>query len=176
MVTRERRVVVGVSQSLAGLAALRYAVREARHRDAPLYAVRTWTLPSHWRGAAATVWQQELCVEACRYIVKAFDAGVGVAPDVNIVVAAPDGRPDQVLVETAGEEADLLVLGGRSGWRRRWPSWVVRGCLGAARCPVIVVPPPALARSNRWLSWRRLMHELDGLRSGSEGSGAAQGA
>jgi hypothetical protein len=44
MTTPEGRVVVGVSRSLAGLQALRYAVAEARRRVAPLVAVRAWYL------------------------------------------------------------------------------------------------------------------------------------
>ncbi|WP_433224368.1 hypothetical protein ACQP00_29365 [Dactylosporangium sp. CS-047395] len=133
---RERRVVVGVSQSLAGLAAPRYAVQEAQQRGAPLHAIRTWALPAHWHGPAVDAWRHEPRTEARRYIVETFDA--------------------------AGDESDLLIVGGRGGWRRRWPSWVVRRCLGAARCPVIVVPPPELARARRRLT-RRLNQDLEHL-------------
>lgn len=80
MVERERRVVVGVSQSLAGLAALRYAVAEARRRNAPLYTVRAWALPSHWRGLAVDAWQRELREASHRYVVEAFDAALGGPP------------------------------------------------------------------------------------------------
>jgi hypothetical protein len=41
---RDARVVVGVSQSLTGLQALRYGVAEARRRQVPLHAVRAWRL------------------------------------------------------------------------------------------------------------------------------------
>ncbi|MEU7871787.1 universal stress protein [Dactylosporangium sp. NPDC049140] len=163
MVVRERRIVVGVSQSLAGLAALRHAVREARHREAPLYAVRAWALPSHWRGPAATAWQRELRAEARRYVVEAFHAAGAGSSDLDVLVATPNGRADEVLVEAADHERDLLVLGGPGGRLGRWPGWIVRGCLATAACPVIVVPPPHVLRSTRRLTRRRLARELDGL-------------
>jgi nucleotide-binding universal stress UspA family protein len=133
MVERERRVVVGVSQSLAGLAAVRCAVAEARRRDAPLYAVRAWALPSHWRGLAVDAWQHELREASRHYVAEAFEAAIGGLPDMDTFVAAPNGRADEVLTEAADREDDLLVLGARDGWLRRWPGWIARGCLRAAR-------------------------------------------
>ncbi|HTJ38512.1 MAG TPA: universal stress protein [Dactylosporangium sp.] len=159
MVERQRRVVVGVSQSLAGLAAIRYAIRAARERGTPLYALRTWALPAHWRGPAVDAWQYELSLEARRYVVGAFDAALGGPPDLDVFVAAPYGRADHVLTATADGEDDLLVLGGRGGFWRR-PSWIVRGCIGAARCPVIVVPPPAMASETGPLALRSLFRAV----------------
>jgi hypothetical protein len=44
-----RRIIVGVDDSPGGLAALRWAVSQARNTHAPLVAVRSWTLglPRH---------------------------------------------------------------------------------------------------------------------------------
>ncbi|WP_238014919.1 universal stress protein [Dactylosporangium sp. AC04546] len=169
MITGDRRrVVVGVSQSLAGLAAVRFALREARRCDAPLYAVRAWALPSHWHGPAVNAWRHELRAEARQYIAEAFDAAAGGPPgDVDVLAAVPDARADRALVDAADDERDLLVLGARSSWRRLWPSWVVRGCLSAARCPVIVVPPPALARIAGPWSRHRLAREATRATAGS---------
>ncbi|MET7399945.1 universal stress protein [Dactylosporangium sp. NPDC005572] len=144
-----RRIVVGVSQSLAGLAAIRYGLGEARRIGAPLYAVRAFAFPAHWRGPAVTEWQRELRAEAQRYVVDAFASAAGGAPDdVEVLVAAPVGRADHVLLDLAGDD-DLLVLGAAGR------SWVVRACTRAARCPVVVVPQPELARRRPYRMLRR---------------------
>ncbi|GAB3844391.1 universal stress protein [Dactylosporangium cerinum] len=168
---RERdrpKVVVGISQSLSGLAALRFGLAEARRRDVRLYAVRAWPLPMDGRGPAVIQWQYELKDGAQRYVLDAFDAAVGGPPaDVEVMVSTPCGRTDAVLLDLATHSEDLLVLGARTRHRWLWPSWVVRGCVRAAGCPVVVVPPPALAtvpgvrRSIRMLS-REVTRFADG--------------
>ncbi|MEV4518280.1 universal stress protein [Dactylosporangium sp. NPDC049525] len=164
----ERSVVVGISQSLAGLAALRYALAEARHRKVPLCAVRAWPLPLSGRGPAVIQWQYELKSGAQRYVVDAFDAAVGGPPDdVEVRVVTPCGRADAVLLDLANGSGQLLVLGARTTRRWLWPSWVVRGCVRAARCPVIVVPPPDLvtiAGSRR--RFRTLSREIERFTAG----------
>ena len=58
------------------------------------------------------------------------------------------GQPGQVLVSAAGQDGDLLVIGaGRRGpLSRPLHCPVSRYCLSHARCPVLAIPPPALAQ------------------------------
>jgi nucleotide-binding universal stress UspA family protein len=113
---RDGRVVLGVSQSLAGLEALRYAVAEARRRQTTLYAVRTCYFATPWQGSDVDRWRAELTDEARRYVEEAFDLALGGPPaDVDVVICTPNGRTDAVLTRLADDRSDILVLGaGRS--------------------------------------------------------------
>jgi nucleotide-binding universal stress UspA family protein len=145
---------VGLAQSLAGLQALRYAVAEARRRGAALHAVRAWRFQVAWRGVEVDRLRREIAAEELHYAHGVFEAAMGGLPgDVRVLVAAPEGRPDRVLTDLASEWHDVIVVGGRT--RRRWLGWLVRGCLRRAGCPVIVVPPPEIARSASPAAMRR---------------------
>lgn len=153
------RVVVGVSQSMSGLAAIRYAVAQARSRHQPaVYAVRAWPYPPTTRGASSSRWEQHLQSAARAYVVAAFGTSLGAAPeDLDVVVTAA-GRPAPVLKELANRDSDLLVVGAAAS--RWWPGATVAGCTRAAVCPVIVVPAPELARHVRGVPMRRLVAAL----------------
>jgi nucleotide-binding universal stress UspA family protein len=151
-------VILGVSHSLPGLQALRFAVAEARRRRMPLYAVRAWPVPATTRAGSTVLWREALAVEARRYVCEAFNSACGGLPDdVDITIVACGGRADIALKESASDDTDLLVVGAPAS---RWGhSRVVRGCTRGAPCPVIVVPPPELARELRWVSLRRLVRK-----------------
>jgi nucleotide-binding universal stress UspA family protein len=155
---RVRRVVVGVSPSPSGLEALRFALREAESRQAPLYAVRAWYLNASMRGPEEQQWRAGMAAEALRTVYEAFDDAMGGMPaDFDIEVVTAENRADLALLAVAGSSTDLLVLGGRAGWLM---SWIVKHCLRKARCPVVVVPPPALARAvRRWSTVRGLVRD-----------------
>jgi nucleotide-binding universal stress UspA family protein len=143
------RVVVGVHDCLAGLQALRCAVAEARRREVPLCAVRAWTIPYAGQGAGLRTWRQELVDDAALTTYGAFATALGGLPtDVEVRVLAPEGVPARALVELADRDDDLLVVGDcqRRGLRRLRSRSVARYCVVHALCPVLVVPPPALAR------------------------------
>jgi len=146
------RVIAGVSGSLRGLPALRQAAAEARARDAVLVAVHAWVPPGGdiaerrcpnpelrqlWRDAA----RQRLW--------GAFDAAFGgMPPGVDVEAAVVRGEARFVLAELADRDDDLLVIGaGRRGpLRRAWRARIPRYCVARATCPVLVVPPTALAQ------------------------------
>jgi nucleotide-binding universal stress UspA family protein len=144
-----RRVFAGVDGSLGSLQALRYAAEEARDRDAPLVAIIAWLPPGGdmaerrapspylrkiWRDAA---WDR---------LFNAFDAGLGGFPsEVIVEPRVIRGEAGPILVDSAGEPGDLLVIGtGRRGLRRAMSRSVSRYCVAHARCPVVAVPPSAL--------------------------------
>jgi nucleotide-binding universal stress UspA family protein len=78
-------------------------------------------------------------------------------------VVLPD-YPGPALVAIANRDDDLLVLGSGRRNRRGSGSRTVRYCAAWAACPVLVVPPPQLARevSQRALL-RQLRREIDDL-------------
>jgi hypothetical protein len=160
MTGSEGRVVVGVSPSLGGLQALRYAVAEAVRRRAPLVAVRAWYLNASMRGMDQPRWREEMAADAVHTLHRAFEDGLGGVPaEVDVTAVVVENRADLALLAAAGRRSDLLVLGGRNGWLM---SWIVKHCLRGAACPVIVVPPPELARTaSRRAAVRALLRDAE---------------
>lgn len=138
------RVVVGVSDTAAGYQALRYAVAQARERGVPLIAVRAYACGAH------NIELRSVLVNAAReYVAKTFVEALGCEPAaVAAEVAVCEGLPGRALVAIADQAQDLVVVGG-SGARRvtgRRRAAVARWCSREAVCPVVIVPPPAMAR------------------------------
>ena len=146
----DSKVILGISPSPAGLAALRFAVSAARDRGAVLWAVRSWVLTASPRSAQVWVWEQAVEAEARRCVILAFRDALGAVPgDVGLIVRTPPGGAGPALAGFATDADDLIVVGApRTRW---WKRPVVRDAL----CPVVTVPPPALAR----ISGRRLARE-----------------
>ncbi|MBB2948264.1 nucleotide-binding universal stress UspA family protein [Actinoplanes lutulentus] len=146
----DSKVILGISSSPAGLAALRFAVNVARERDVSLWAVRSWVLTSSPRSPQIWAWEQAMEADARRFVHAAFHDALGAVPrDVSLIVRTPPGGAGAALAGYATDEDDLIVVGAsRSRW---WLRPVVRDAL----CPVVTVPPPVLAR----LSGRRLARE-----------------
>jgi nucleotide-binding universal stress UspA family protein len=153
--TRLNRIVVGVTGSLANLAALHAAVDQARRCDAPLVAVRTW-LPvggeiAYRRGPCPPllqVWRQQARSELTLAFVDAFG---GLPTDLAVDCITVRGEAGPRLVAAADHPDDLLVVGaGRRGRLAgiRFGS-VARFCFTHACCPVLAVPPPEMIRELR---------------------------
>lgn len=177
---RSPRVVVGVDDLPVGLRALRAAVAQARLLRRELLAVRAFAVPSdrdHVRTTPAgwafapslepsTDFQHLLATReqnALNAIERAFAQAMGGIPDDVAVSPTPIlGRPGQVLVQAAGQDEDVLVVGAprQRRLRRRFRRSIGRYCLDNATCPVLLVPPNALARTvdrmHRPWRWRDL--------------------
>ena len=141
---RAGRVIVGISETLAGYQALRYAVGEVRRRGGELIAVRAYSY-SHY-GAASQF--QGLLEDAAQTIVTcALTEALGGPPrDIRIRVVLREGRPGQALTEPAVRTDDLIVIGGsRRSSLIHSRGRVARDCSRMARCPVVVVPAPEMA-------------------------------
>ena len=162
-----RRIIVGVHGSLGSLQALRYAADEARQRDVPLLAVNAWLPPggemAERRSPSAylrKIWRDA----ASERLLAAFDAGLGGIPaDLHVEPQISRGETGPVLVDTADQPDDLLIIGTgrRAGIGRVLHRSVSRYCLAHARCPVLAVPPSALMdeMSHGLRSWH-LRHAL----------------
>jgi nucleotide-binding universal stress UspA family protein len=142
----QSKVIVGISPSFAGLAAVRFAVAEARRREAPLFAVRAWRLRTGSRSRAMRVWETSMAAEAADLVAATFRQACGAVPSLPaLVVRTPNADPATALVDAVSQPGDLLVLGAST---RRLGS-IPRACVRGAACPVIVVPAPEMARLSR---------------------------
>jgi nucleotide-binding universal stress UspA family protein len=145
-----RRVIVGVHGSLGSLQALRYAADEARHRDVPLMPVTAWVPPGgdlaerrHASPYLRKFWRDE----AIGRQRAAFDAGLGGYPaDLQLELLVARGETGRVLVDTASQPGDLLIVGTgrRAGLSRTLHRSVSRYVMARAKCPVLAIPPSAL--------------------------------
>ncbi len=141
----EKRVVVGVDDTAGSRFALRWALKEARYRDATVHAVAGW----HWDGYDESLWMasgpqvaRERTQETLDEVVeKVLAEWVNEPPPVRREVA--QGRPDEVLV-AAAEGAEMLVVGSHGHGRLRHAALgsVSESCTRHATCPVVVVPLP----------------------------------
>ena len=146
------RLIVGTSGSPGSLQALRYGEGLARAHHAVLVPVIAWELPGGDRSHRISGSRElgKACQEiACRQLREALIAVWGEVPDDPLVQPRVERGPaGWVLVNLACRPGDVLVVGAS----RRGPlgrlvfSRVGRYCLAHAQCPVIAVPPPALAR------------------------------
>ncbi|MEV0604500.1 universal stress protein [Streptomyces sp. NPDC050315] len=145
------RVVVGVSGSLASLAALRAAVTEARHSGRELTAVIVWETPE---GRALSVrhpdriWAAHWARQARKRLDQAFEEALGGTPtDVPVRKLVVRGGPGRVLRDVAHKEGHLLVVGGRP---RAWWAPVRQYVRWNVRCPLLTVPAPAHPKRAAW--------------------------
>ena len=161
------RVIVGTSGSPGSLRALRYAEVLARAHDAILMPVSAWVPPEGDRAAPLQschlrqVWHDR----ACQRLRDALIAVWGQVPDdprrePHVV----RGAAGWVLVSIACRPGDVLVVGaGRRGALARMVSCKVsRYCAAHDQCPVILVPPAALAQEVghgrlAWVFWHRVL-------------------
>ena len=178
------RLIVGTSGSPGSLRALRYGEGLARAHDAVLIPVIAWELPGGDR--AHRIGQSYELGKACRELASqqlrdALVAVWGEVPDDPLVQPHVERGPaGWVLVNLACRLDDVLVVGaGRRGALGRLVfSKVGRYCLAHAQCPVMAIPPPALAcelahgRLGR-VFWRRSLTPEQVL--GDQGKPAALG-
>ena len=130
------RVVVGVDTSVHGLAALRAAVAEARRRRVPLHAIRCHNSVETENGSAI--------------IDAAFHEALGSVPgDIEVHSHTLCVSLTATLASWACDPRDLIVVGnsGKSALRALWSGSIAASLTRSARCPVLVVPAPEMART-----------------------------
>ncbi|PZR79802.1 MAG: universal stress protein [Candidatus Aeolococcus gillhamiae] len=159
-------VVVGVDGSAGARAALRWALAEARLRQAPLRIVHAWTYGFAGGAAAGDAYFGYLAsypplgndvTDALRQaaedvLTAAIAEVVDGDADVQIERQLIEGGPAQILVGAVGHD-DLLVVGsrGHGGFADLLLGSVSLQCVHHAPCPVVVVhlPKEAPADHNR---------------------------
>ena len=138
---------MGVDGSEASKHALRWAVDEARLREARVVAVHAWKEPvlpalpvprSDPQYVALVVKFQAAAEELVRKMVKDVVGRRG-SVDVEVEAAAIEGPVVQVLVDAASG-AELLVVGSRGdgGFVGLLLGSVSHQCVSHAACPVLV--------------------------------------
>jgi nucleotide-binding universal stress UspA family protein len=160
------RLVIGTSGSPGSLQALRYAENLARAHDAVVIPVIAWEPPGGDRDERLqnSGYLRQACQDLARQ--RLHDALITVWGEVpadrRVQPQVARGPAGQVLVNLARRPGDVLVVGAgcRGALGRVAFSRVSRYCLAHADCPVLAIPPPALARelAHRhlgWLFWHR---------------------
>ena len=148
-------VVVGVDGSPESIAALDFAVNEARLRGCAVRAGLVWSDAAYYDWLAVPpgdVSPEEEAQQDLATIVEDFLASLpgGREQAPPITVLARHGHPAEQLLAVAAEGDQLLVIGscGRGGFAGLLLGSVGHHCVGRAQCPVVVVPG-RLARPRR---------------------------
>ena len=144
------RIVVGVDGSEHSVRALRWALAEAKARNATVEALITWSYPviaSDGFSGGAVVAMDVAALE--RSAGQALEGAIEEAePDATarqaIARRVVEGNPGHALVE-ASRGADLLVVGsrGHGGFTGLLLGSVSNQCVHHAHCPVTVIRPEA---------------------------------
>lgn len=155
-------VVVGIDGSPAGEQALRWAVNEARLRNAPLRVVHAWTfgyagLPVGGFGTmgsagvlpAGGLDPSDMRKAAEDLLARATADLAGDLEDVEIEHRVVEGTPAAALIGSAGA-GDLLVVGsrGHGGFAGLMLGSVSQQCAHHAPCPVVIVHPAVAPSTN----------------------------
>lgn len=144
------RIVVGVDGSPSSYGAVRFAIEEARLRDAVVDAVIAYEYPPVTFGLPEAmvipVPERTGLEQAARQTLDGVLRGVDPGVHVERIVVA--GSPRRVLREAA-IGADLLVVGSRGygAVRGLVLGSVSQYLVGHAPCPVVVVDQTPVARS-----------------------------
>ena len=151
-VTRSLPIVVGVSEETGSSAALRWAVDEAKRRNARVVAVHAWEPPQAQIPSAAIAPGvrppdfSAVAAAAQHTLETHVMATLGSVHDVTC--RAERGTPEVVL---SGEsfDAQLLVLDSPRPGRTVKPrkGLVARKLIYTAGCPVVVIPPDEPTRT-----------------------------
>lgn len=136
-------IVVGVDSSKGSQRAVRWAVEEAKLRNATLELVNAYPTPEVVSLPTVMAFPTE--EELQDWAVEAIDeviAAIGGIEDVPVVRTARPGGAANVLCEIA-ERADLLVVGARGlgGFRGMLLGSVTHQVVSQSRTPVVVVMP-----------------------------------
>jgi len=138
-----RRIVVGVDGSAESVAALGWACREASLRAAEVLAVLALESACHQVASYAVPASRQsggswgAARDALR---RSVGEALSLFPGVRVRTEIAEGLAARVLLDQAAN-ADMLVLGRNSNgpdpYRAAGP--VIRACLRAARCPVVII-------------------------------------
>ena len=143
-----RPVVVAVDGSPAADAALRFAAAAAVAAGATLVITSVWLTVTedwtraYWLAVAPGTDPDEAARQAVEKVAAAAAARVAtLAPGLDVEVHTRGGRPAEVILEVAGDDAGLVVVGSRG---RGSLAGLLLGSVGheivhGARCPVAVV-------------------------------------
>jgi nucleotide-binding universal stress UspA family protein len=138
-----RHIVVGVDGSAESIEALRWACREASLSAAEVHAVLALEAACHRVASYAVPAPRQLSGSwgAAREVLRrSVREAASLYPGVIVRTQITEGLAARVLLDHAAH-ADMLVLGqtshGQDLYRAAGP--VIRACLRAAKCPVVII-------------------------------------
>jgi nucleotide-binding universal stress UspA family protein len=136
-------IVIGIDHSDGAKAALRFALEEARLRQATVRAVHVWQFD--YLGAPGIMGslpggEYEALRSAAEAALDATLQEVANAEGIEVERRVVQGAPAAILVEES-RDADLLVVGSRGlgGFRQLLLGSVSQQCAHHAECPVVIV-------------------------------------
>ena len=137
-------IVVGVDGSDGSLAALRFALEEAKVRGDDVKAVNAWHVPPAAYGAGwapAGVDFDDFRRLAEEALQAGLEEGGAAASGITVTPVLVEGQPADALCAEA-EGAELLVVGSRGlgGFKGLLVGSVSQQCVHHSPCPVVVVP------------------------------------
>ena len=138
------RIVVGVDGSASSLAALRWAIQQARLTGGTVDAVVAWQMPATMTGfgfaPVAVADGSEMEQTAKRALDQAVSKVTSPEDGPPVRSLAVQGFPAAVLLG-ASAGADLLVLGsrGHGGFSGALLGSVGQHCVHHAHCPVVII-------------------------------------
>jgi nucleotide-binding universal stress UspA family protein len=142
-----KRIIVGLDEGPASGLALRWALREAALRHAPLCVIATWAIPTPhfnlYRPPSYDDLADDVRSEREALATNLIAAARRLEPecaDVDVDLLVLHGSPEEVLIREAGG-ADLVVLGARGlhGLQRAALGSTSAAVLAAAPCPVVIL-------------------------------------
>jgi nucleotide-binding universal stress UspA family protein len=139
--TTPQRIVVGVDGSEPSLAALRWAVRQAKLTGLPLEIVSAWEWPvSYWGWETPPLPDDDPVDEALRQLDKAVSRVLTQDDAIEVRRSVIEGHPAPVL-EALSKTADLVVVGsnGHGELAGLLLGSVSEHCVTHCQCPVVVV-------------------------------------
>lgn len=138
------RIVAGVDGSPSSIAALRWAVRQARLTGGIVDAVIAWHFPvgsgAFGYGYVPLIDGTDFAEIAARTLSESVEAVTATEHPVNVREHVVKGNPARVLLDAAAG-ANLLVVGsrGHGGFAEMLLGSVGQHCVQHASCPVVVV-------------------------------------
>jgi nucleotide-binding universal stress UspA family protein len=137
------RIVVGVDGSPPSIAALRWAVHQAKLTAGTIDAVIAWEFPlvgSGFGWAANQAFDDIGCRELAAKTLNTAVTEISLPPGITVNQIVVEGNPAQVLLDAA-KDADLLVVGnrGHGAFIDALIGSVSVRCLHHASCPVVIV-------------------------------------
>ncbi|MBT8159543.1 MULTISPECIES: universal stress protein [Arthrobacter] len=147
------RIVVGVDGSDGSLAAVHWAVGEARLRGVRLHLVMAWQYPQYYGATDGWGLGVDPSGDSGTILARAADTEItrlgkeaGEGQNVAITWEAVEGHPAEVLVRT-GKDAAMVVVGshGHGGFVGALLGSVSQHVVAHARCPVVLIPDPSQA-------------------------------